>query len=417
MATRSDSPVARRGTERPTVGWGRAVAAAVLISGLLAAVSSTGVLRWRRLADEVQHESDRTDVAVVETQQARCVDDGWPWTSGPPPLAVCSRRTPKDPWHVRRTSVPAIQRKDLDDVCEPKTKCTTPGALQVRAWKLDGTEDVFGTPTQRDRGSLHDWLLTFRDHAGTWYVAKDTSYLQKGGEHAVESAYGIAKVVDECGFHDIVSTPTVVDVLANVTRKDGTYVQQLSIKNAHVSEFQNGTSLENISRVSSQSEEKRERAREYLRNVAAEDVLRAAVFDFLTAQFDRLAKNVLLEENGRIHLIDNLDSSFGKYLGREANEREQVHASVFLEPTSFMYVGCHVDMAKERTNYSPRLAQCLAHLKGNTTRQLYVSYRLPSIPAAQLLQQRAILLLGGIDVALAYYLRIGHLEGQGCVRR
>jgi len=89
---------------------------------------------------------------------------------------------------------------------------------------------------------------------------------------------------------------------------------------------------------------------------------------------------------------------------------------VFLEPTSTLYVGCYVDMAQHGANYPPKLAECLSHLKGNTTRQLYVGYRLPSIPAAQLLQQRALLLLGGIDVALAYYIGLGHLRGLNCVR-
>lgn len=416
MATSSVLPVARRGTEAPTVGRGR-VAAAVLVSVLLAAVSSTVVLRWRRLGGEAQHVSIRVDVEAKETQQARCVEDGWPWTHGPPPLAMCSRNRPDDPWHVRRTSVPRTTTRDADDVCEPKPKCTSPGALHVRAWKLDESEEVLGTPTTRDRGSMHEWLVTFRDVGGKWYVAKDTSFFREGGEHAVKSAFGIAKLVDECGFHDIVSRPMVVDVLANVTEKDGTHVQQLSLKNAHVSEFKNGTSLESISRVGSQSKEARTHTLELVRNVSAEDVLRAAAFDFLTAQFDRVAKNVLLDDSQRIHLIDNLDSSFGKYLGLKAIEREQVHASVFLEPTSSLYVGCHVDMAKDVANYPPKLAECLAHLKGNTTRQLYVGYRLPNIQAAQLLQQRAFLLLGGIDVALAYYLGLSHLQGLSCAQR
>jgi len=193
--------------------------------------------------------------------------------------------------------VPMTPTRDPDDVCEPEPKCTTPGALHVRAWKLDESEEVLGTPTTRDRGSMHEWLVTFRDVRGKWYVAKDTSFFRKGGEHAVKSAFGIAKLVDECGFHDIVSRPMVVDVLANVTEEDGTYVQQLSLKNAHVSEFKNGTSLESISRVGSRSKEAHAYALGLLRKIAEEAVLRAAGFDFLTAQFDRVAKNVLLDQN------------------------------------------------------------------------------------------------------------------------
>lgn len=151
--------------------------------------------------------------------------------------------------------------------------------------------------------------------------------------------------------------------------------------------------------------------------MGVEDVLRAVAFEFLAAQFDPVVKNVLLDDNRRIHRIEKLDSRYGEYLGLDAIAEEQVHASVFSEPTSTLYVRCYVDMAKHGASYLSKLAERLSHLKGNTIRQLYVGYSLPSILAAQLLQQRALLLLGGIGVALAYYLGLGHLQGQSCVRR
>lgn len=353
---------------------------------------------------------------VVGEQNDTCTTgEGWPWKEGPPVLAMCSRKSEKASWTVLKPTQSFWSSLSRKNVCLPKTECSRHGLLHVRAWRLDPTEEVFGKQTQRDRGSMHDTVLSFQDNDGTWYIVKDTSSHKTSGMHAVQSAFGIGKLVDDCGFNGVVARPVIRDIVADVYTREGSFLEQVSIRNAHISDYREGVSLASIHHVASKSAEARAKARAFLRSVPGRDVLLAAAFDFLTVQFDRVSKNVLLDSNRSVHLIDNLDSSFGEYLGHVELEDKQVHSSVFLEPASSMYIGCYVQDASTESDYPPQLAQCLARLQNTSAENLYEEYQMPSLLAAQLLQQRAALLLGGMKVALANYLGPDHLHALDCM--
>ena len=341
--------------------------------------------------------------------------EDWPWVSSQPTRALCVRNTSEQPWEVLRTSVPTRRSSLREDSCAPPASCDD--TWHVEAKILPPEEPVFDLETTRDQGSMHQTVVKFVDENGKSYVVKDTSYNEADGMHAVRCAYAIGTVVVNCGFEEVVARPMVRNVLAVLRDDDGNREKEIRFRNGEVSTYQPGVSLESVSHVGRKNKDKRSQTVDLLRNISAHSVLLAAAFDYLTLQYDRVAKNVLVDEQSRVHLIDNLDSSFGKYLGLNASEQEQIHASLFLEPSSTLYVGCYFDLQHHPPQYPSKLQICLAEIQGNTTQQLYETYRLPDLEAARKFHRRAILLRSGLDVALAYYLGVQHLHGLQCVLR
>lgn len=346
---------------------------------------------------------------------SECVAEAWPWLDSSPTRALCVRNTSAEPWDVRQTSLHTRSTSLREQSCAPPPKCDD--TWHVEAEVLAAEDAVFDLETPRDQGSMHFTVVKVVGEDGTKYVVKDTSYDRDHGDHAVRCAYAIGTIVENCGFQDVVARPMVRNVLAVLKDVNKSREMEIRFRNGHVSTYQPGVSLVSVSHVGHANKEKRSQTLELLRNISPQSVLLAATFDYLTLQYDRVAKNVLVDEQNHVHLIDNLDSSFGKYLGHQASEQKQIHASIFLEPASTLYVGCYFNLQHRPPEYPSKLQTCLAEIQGNTTQQLYETYRLPDLETAQKFHQRAVLLRGGLDVALAYYLGVRHLQGLQCVRR
>lgn len=345
----------------------------------------------------------------VEQSLGCTAESDWPWNQHGPLLAMCSRPSSNATWRVEKVVRPTHHSLSAQQICDPRNTCSSHQFIHIRAYKLQAKEQVLGQDARHDWGEMHDLILQIKGKDGTWYIVKDTSRNHDTGIHAAKTAYSVGKVVDDCGFAGLVARPFLDHIWADVYSQDDSYLQQVSLRNAHISTFQNGVSVASIESIASTNASLRLKAQAILKNVAKEDVLRAAAFDFLTAQMDRHSKNVLLDHAGKIHLIDNLDSSFGHYLGRRELEDILPKNNRFLHPSSPFFVGCFErNLSSKQTVYPPKLLQCLNHIKQQAAEQIYSEYKLLSLAEARLVQRCASLLLQGMDTTLAAYLGSGY---------
>lgn len=350
-----------------------------------------------------------------ENGQECTAEVDWPWDKHAPLLAMCRRQSRDATWRVQKVVRPPQYSSPVQQICEPSSSCSSHQFIDSRAYKLKPKEQVFGQDARHDWGEMHDLILRIQSSDGKWYIAKDTSRNRETGIQAAKSAYSIRKIVDNCGFAGLVARPFLGHILANVYSEENSFLEQVSLRNAHISTFQDGVSVASIESIASKDASVRSKAHAVLKNIAEEDVLLVTAFDFLTAQMDRVSKNVMMDHAEKIHLIDNLDSSFGHYLGRRNLQDIIPENNMFLHPTSPFFVGCYVgNMSSEQSMFPPHLLQCLTDIEQQETDQIYHDFKFLSLAEARLVKRRASLLLQGMNTALEVYLGSGYLDRLKC---
>mmetsp|Transcript_3845 Transcript_3845/g.24359 ORF Transcript_3845/g.24359 Transcript_3845/m.24359 type:complete len:394 (+) Transcript_3845:276-1457(+) len=354
---------------------------------------------------------------LEEKGQECSAESDWPWNQHAPLLAMCSRQSSNATWRVQKVVRPPQYSSFVQQICEPSSACSSHQFIDARAYKLKAKEQVFGQDARHDWGAMHDLVLRIQSTDGKWYIMKDTSSNRETGIHAAKTAYSIRKMVDDCGFAGLVARPFLGHILASVYSEDNSYLQQVSLRNAHFSIFQDGVSVASIESIASKDPSVRTKALAVLKNIAEEDVLLVTAFDFLTAQMDRVSKNVMMDHAENIHLIDNLDSSFGNYLGGRKLQDIIPKNNMFLHPASPYFVECFVrNLSNGQSMYPPQLLQCLTHIEQQETDQIYSEYKLLSLAEARLVKRRASLLLQGVDTASEVYLGSGYLGRLKCLQ-
>lgn len=148
----------------------------------------------------------------------------------------------------------------VQQICEPDSTCSSYQFIDARACKLKAKEQVFGQDARHGWAPMHDLELHIKSTDGNWYIVKDTSHNRERGIHAAKTAYSIRKMVDDCGFAGLVARPFLGHLLASVYSQENSYLQQVSLRNAHISTFQDGVSVASMESIASKDASLRSKA-------------------------------------------------------------------------------------------------------------------------------------------------------------
>lgn len=246
-------------------------------------------------------------------------------------------------------------------------------------------------------GSSQHLFLSMTDFAGVQHLALvGNKQVRRRWWQPIQNAEPVRLLSSYCGLDDIVATERVGSLRSVVLQK-GRYVQ---------------ISGENV--IFSEIVKTSEKAKKGCKFLNGPEVVKAALFDFLLGMCDRTVSNIIINEDGKLKLIDNTDSAFNVYgynwraLGCFAGVR-----SIFIRtftyaqrfewpspPHSCYDYRCHATGGKIDKNYPEAFEGCIKSLSEQNASAIFSRYKLPSMKSAERLQERARWLRSGFESAI-----------------
>lgn len=234
----------------------------------------------------------------------------------------------------------------------------------------------------------------------------------------------IEKIVEECGFQDIIPAVWVDKVNAPVP-DIGFHIRWHGLW----MEVADGVSMENFLHRGEPSRFPHSHVLDIFHNkLNKTQVIRGAIFDLLTSQCDRHAQNIFVNEAGQIKLIDNeaaLQSSwkncgFNSILVPTTQKQEIVRLSNefvhklvtkehapqgHADPQLLLDYRCYLPDGREEmgTDYPPQVKQCLQAIASKTVPQVKKHYGLlEDLPAINLHTRATDMLTRGYEWTFKY---------------
>lgn len=259
-------------------------------------------------------------------------------------------------------------------------------------------------------GSSQHLFLRTTDFAGVQHLALvGNKQVRKRWWQPIQNAEPVRLLSSYCGLDDIVATERVGSLRSVVLQK-GRYVQ---------------ISGENV--IFSEIVKTSEKAKKGCKFLNGPEVVKAALFDFLLGMCDRTVSNIIINEDGKLKLIDNTDSAFNVYgynwraLGCFAGVR-----SIFIRtfayaqrfewpspPHSCYDYRCHATGGKIDKNYPEAFKGCIQSLSEQNVSSIFSKYKLPSMQSAERLRERARWLKSGFETAVFQnYQKYGNMKSK-----